>query len=62
MKKSQNKNSYFCILCDENGKFKGKLEELEVKEVREVIASLEVKKSPYMLAIPTYRKLNNTKN
>ena len=48
MKKSQNKNSYFCILCDENGKFKGKLEKLEVKEVREVIASLEVKKSPYM--------------
>ena len=48
MKKSQNKNSYFCIVCDENGKFKGKLEELEVKEVREVIASLEVKKSPYI--------------
>ena len=51
MKKSQNKKSYFCILCNENGKFKGKLEELEVKEVkevREVIASLEVKKSPYM--------------
>ena len=38
MKKSQNKKSYFCILCNENGKFKGKLEELEVKEVREVKA------------------------
>ena len=47
MKKSQNKNSYFCILCNENGKFKGKLEELEVKEVREVIASLEVKANSY---------------
>lgn len=50
MKKSQNKKSYFCILCNENGKFKGKLEELEVKEVREVrevIASLEVKANSY---------------
>ena len=44
MKKSQNKKSYFCILCNENGKFKGKLEELEV---REVIASLEVKANSY---------------
>ena len=47
MMKSQNKKSYFCILCNENGKFKGKLEELEVKEVREVIASLEVKANSY---------------
>lgn len=47
MKKSQNKKSYFCILYEENGKFKGKLEELEVKEVREVIASLEVKANSY---------------
>lgn len=38
MKKSQNKKSYFCILYDEKGEFKGKLEELEVKEVREVKA------------------------
>lgn len=48
MKKSQNKKSYFCLLYEEEEEFKGKLEELEVKEVREVIASLEVKKSPYM--------------
>lgn len=47
MKKSQNKKSYFCLLYEEEEEFKGKLEELEVKEVREVIASLEVKANSY---------------